>query len=175
MKCPACSRPLTEKTVGNITVDICQSGCGGIWFDQFELKKLDEPHEHEGEELLYVERDPAVSIDHAARRHCPRCESTPMLRHFFSVKRDVEVDECQSCAGYWLDQGELGRIRSEYTSEAERKAAAVAAFDEIFGKELEAMRAKSHADLEKARKIANAFRFISPSYYLPGKQDGGAF
>ncbi|MCI0654264.1 MAG: zf-TFIIB domain-containing protein [Methylococcaceae bacterium] len=161
--------------MGNLTVDICQGGCGGIWFDQFELKKLDETHEHEGEELLSVERDPTASVDHGVRRHCPKCESTLMMRHFFSVKRGVEVDECQTCAGYWLDQGELGRIRSEYSSEAERKAAAGAVFDEIFGKELEQMRAKSREDHAKARKIANALRFISPSYYLPGKQDGGAF
>lgn len=175
MKCPACNHSLSEKTVGDITVDICQGGCGGIWFDQFELKKLDEPHEYEGEELLAVDRNPGVSVDHSERRHCPKCESTLMMRHFFSVKREVEVDECQTCAGYWLDQGELGQIRSQYATEEDRKAAAVAYFDEVFGTELERMRAKSDADLAKARKIANAFRFITPSYYLPGKQDGGAF
>ncbi|MGR9105396.1 MAG: zf-TFIIB domain-containing protein [Gammaproteobacteria bacterium] len=175
MKCPACSHTLTVKTVGDITVDVCQGGCGGIWFDQFELKKLDEPHEHEGEELLSLECDPGVHVDHSVRRHCPRCESTLMLRHFFSVKRDVEVDECQTCAGYWLDQGELAKIRSEFSSEAERKAAAIAVFDEVFGAELGGLRAKGREETEKARKIANAFRFISPSYYLPGKQDGGAF
>lgn len=175
MKCPACSRTLTEKSVGEITVDICQGGCGGIWFDQFELKKLDEAHEHEGEELLSLECDPSATVDHTKRRHCPKCESTLMMRHFFSVKRDVEVDECQTCAGYWLDQGELARIRKQFSTEEERKAAATAFFDEVFGTELEKMRANSRAELEKARKIAQAFRFISPSYYLPGKQDGGAF
>jgi len=29
--------------------------------------------------------------------------------------------------------------------------------------------------LESARKIANAFKFICPSYYIPGKQAWGAF
>ena len=35
--------------------------------------------------------------------------------------------------------------------------------------------AKSEAELERARKIASALRFICPSTYLPGKQGGGAF
>jgi len=26
-------------------VDVCQNGCGGIWFDNFELEKVDEKHE----------------------------------------------------------------------------------------------------------------------------------
>ena len=36
MKCPACFNELTELQVGNLTVDACQGGCGGIWFDAFE-------------------------------------------------------------------------------------------------------------------------------------------
>jgi len=175
MNCPACTNTLTEKTVGEITVDICEGGCGGIWFDQFELKKLDEPHEHEGEELLSVRRDSSVSVDHSQRRHCPKCETTLMLRHFYSVKREVEVDECQTCAGYWLDAGELHTIRDQYPSEAEQQADAKAYFDEVFGRQLAGMRAESQEKLAKARKIAKALRFITPSYYIPGKQDGGAF
>ncbi len=42
MKCPACGNALTEKTVDPITLDVCQGGCGGIWFDNFELQKVDE-------------------------------------------------------------------------------------------------------------------------------------
>jgi hypothetical protein len=30
-------------------------------------------------------------------------------------------------------------------------------------------------DLRKARRIAHAFRFICPSYYIPGEQDWGRF
>jgi hypothetical protein len=36
-------------------------------------------------------------------------------------------------------------------------------------------RAKTMEDLRKARRIAHAFRFICPSYYIPGEQDWGAF
>lgn len=175
MKCPACQRELEEMTVDDITVDVCRGGCGGIWFDRYELRKLDEPHESGGESLLDVERDASIELDHTARRWCPKCDETPMLRHFFSVKRQVEVDECPRCAGYWLDEGELGHIRTLFQSEDERHAAAEACFDELFGNGLAALRAQSAEKTEKAREIAKIFRFISPSYYVPGKQDGGAF
>ena len=40
MNCPACGNVLKEMTVSDISVDVCQGGCGGIWFDNFELKKF---------------------------------------------------------------------------------------------------------------------------------------
>jgi len=43
MNCPACGNILEQMTVGDVTVDVCQRGCGGIWFDNFELEKFDEP------------------------------------------------------------------------------------------------------------------------------------
>ena len=45
VKCPACGNNLTEKKFGEVTVDVCEGGCGGVWFDWFEFKKVDEPHE----------------------------------------------------------------------------------------------------------------------------------
>ena len=51
MRCPVCANVLSRKTVGGITVDVCAGGCGGIWFDRYELMKVDESHESAGEEL----------------------------------------------------------------------------------------------------------------------------
>ena len=94
MNCPACSNELTQMTVGDVTVDVCKDGCGGIWFDNFELKKFDEPHESAGEELLDIERNPDVQVDHEQRFNCPKCDGIVMMRHFFSVKHKVQIDEC---------------------------------------------------------------------------------
>jgi Zn-finger nucleic acid-binding protein len=166
MKCPACGNQLTEREVSDLTVDVCAGGCGGVWFDNHELRKLDEPHESAGEALLSIECDANVAVDHEQQRSCPRCEDMLMLRHFWSPARQVEVDECPGCGGHWLDEGELNQIRSLYDTEEERKQAAAEQFDEMFGDELEAMRAESQAKAEKARKIYNMFKFICPSYYL---------
>ena len=176
MKCPACGNSLTPIAAGGITVNACQNGCGGIWFDRLEFAKVDEPTQSAGEALLHIPRNPAVRVDRdqMPRLHCPRC-GIIMMRHFFSVKRQVLVDECPECAGTWLDAGELATIRSEFKSDEERKKAAEAYFDEVFGKHLAELRAKDEANLERVQNIANMFRFLSPSHYLPGKPKSGAF
>ncbi len=118
MKCPACFNPLTELQIGSVRVDVCRGGCGGVWFDAFELQRVDEEHETAGEPLLEIERDPRVVVDSARKRECPRCAGVKLHRHFFSAKRRVEVDECPNCGGYWLDAGELAQIRAERAQSA---------------------------------------------------------
>jgi len=174
MNCPACGNPTGEKQAGDIKVDVCES-CGGIWFDNYELRKVDEPHEAEGEALLEVRAGASVAVDRETARDCPRCDDAGLRRHFFSVKREVEVDECPRCGGFWLDVGELASIRDQYDSEEARKAAAAAYFDEVFGDHLQAARAETDEDTARARRIANMFRFLCPSYYIPGDQEWGAF
>lgn len=119
MKCPACFNELTQKQIGSLVVDVCAGGCGGVWFDAFELQQVDEEHEIAGERLLDIRRDPNVHIDPSRKRDCPRCEGIKLKRHFFSAKRRIEVDECPNCGGYWLDAGELAQIRAEKSKEAE--------------------------------------------------------
>ena len=113
MKCPACDHQLTEIRVGAVAVDICQGGCGGIWFDAFELKKVDEQHEAAGEPLVQIKRGPVRQADSSQKRACPRCDGVKLKRHLFNPKSTVEVDHCPNCAGYWLDAGELEKIRLE--------------------------------------------------------------
>src|SRR5258706_16147096 len=105
MKCPACSNDLKQVTANNVNVDVCENGCGGIWFDQLEIIKFDEPSEP-ADELLHISTNSNIKLDYNKRLKCPK-DSSIMMRHFFSVKRKITVDECPKCAGYWLDAGEL--------------------------------------------------------------------
>ena len=175
MKCPRCPNELQQITAGNVTVDVCKDGCGGLWFDNLEIKKFDEPHESEGQCLLDINRDKNLVIDRSERLKCPKCDDIVMMRHFFSVKKEVEVDECPGCGSIWLDYGELGELRSLFKTEGEREAAAKKYFSELFGDQLDQMKAESEQKLTKANNIANMFRFICPSNYIPGKQSWGAF
>ncbi len=175
MKCPACSHTLSHIVVNEVELDICKGGCGGIWFDNFEFKKFDEPHEYAGDELLNVERGTGISVDHSTKRHCPKCSTITMMRHFFSIKKQVEIDECAGCAGIWLDTGELSEIRSLFDSEEARHQAAEKVFSDLFGPQLEALAKEREANAERAERIANMFKYLCPSYYLPGKQKWGAF
>jgi Zn-finger nucleic acid-binding protein len=175
MKCPACDKSLAEKTIESITVDICDGGCGGIWFDNFELEKVDTATESAGEGLLEIERNESITVDHTARRKCPKCDNQIMMRHFASTNRDVEVDECPACGGVWLDVGELSRIRAQYATDDEQQDAFEKYFSSVFGEELTRLRAESEENALKAQRFARMFRFICPSYYVPGKQLWGAF
>jgi len=175
MKCPACDNKLTETTAGGVHVDVCKGGCGGLWFDNLELKRFDEPCEAAGEQLLDVERNKDLIIDRSKKLKCPKCDNTVMMRHFFSVKREVEIDECPGCGSIWLDSGELGRIRQLFDSGADRDQAFEAYFQELFGEKLKQMSAESKVKAQNAQRFANMFRFVCPSKYIPGKQSGGVF
>jgi Zn-finger nucleic acid-binding protein len=111
MECPACSHQLSELQIGSLRVDACRGGCGGIWFDVFELQQVDDPGDSADSALFEIPRSVNFHIDPAHRRECPRCLQMKLKRRLFSPKIAVEVDECPACGGFWLDAGELHQIR----------------------------------------------------------------
>jgi hypothetical protein len=166
---------MTEVGVQDIKVDVCQNGCGGVWFDWFELRKVDEPHEAAGEKLMHVQCNPQVQMHRDGKRNCPRCDGMPMLKHFASVKREVQVDECPNCAGFFLDHGELNEIRDLFETEEERKRETEAVFADLFDEGLVDLAAEDDERFDRVMGLARMFRFLLPSYWLPGKQKWGAF
>src|SRR3989442_1330921 len=128
MKCPACFNELTQTQVGSLVVDVCEGGCGGGWFDAFELQRGDEGKEAGGDHFLKIFRGESVQGDFCRQNENPPCAGGKIKRHFFSARRKVEVDECPNCGGYWLDAGELAQIRlekSEPTQDANAGRASV--------------------------------------------------
>ncbi|MES2856006.1 MAG: zf-TFIIB domain-containing protein [Bdellovibrionota bacterium] len=169
MKCPACGSQTTEINAGGIKVDACEGGCAGVFFDQLELKKLDEPHEAAGDAIFNLKRSPNVKINSSQRR-CPKCPEITMIRHFFSAKRKVEVDQCGQCAGFWLDAGELSAIRSEFKTEAERVQAFESLSNEMFGKELseidrKAAKASAQGSSKRAQAVYGMLGSLFPKYF----------
>jgi len=175
VNCPACARELNPMTAGGVTVDVCDGGCGGLWLDKRELDHFDEPHESAGEALLAVHRGAGVTVDLDRRPTCPHCEGIVLMRHFFSPRFELEVDACPSCGGFWLDHGELGRIREQFDDDEQRREATERFLAENLAPHLDRMRTESSAQEHKARRIANLFRFFCPSAWLPGKQSWGSF
>ena len=175
MKCPACGHALSELTTNGITVDVCEGGCGGVWFDNRELDKVDESFEPADDALLNVAHDPAPVMDTSARRACPCCPELVMMRHYVSVRREIEVDECPGCGGLFLDHGELAAIRAQFAGQDERRDAARDYFAEMFDDELADESAESEETLRHARKFARMFKLLLPSAWLKGKQPWGAY
>jgi len=156
MNCPACGDTLHELSLAGLALDACSGGCGGIWFDRGELQKVDEEGETEGEA---IERIPAVDLTEVlkGRYACPRCEGTAMMRHFTSVLHEVEVDECPGCGGYWLDAGELARIRDENREPGGREKLKSAA---AMGGRVAGYEARSQAEVETYRNVTKICRLL---------------
>lgn len=167
MNCPTCNTKLSEVSIEDIQLDVCKDGCGGIWFDRFELEKLDEPHEFTDANLINILAvESPNKHDQSQKRKCPKCDNLVMMQHFYSVKKEVEVDHCPGCAGYWLDEGELFKIRNQFNTDEERKQAAMEHFADLFDDDLAQMQGESEEKAQQARRIANMFRLICPSYYF---------
>ncbi len=151
MECPRCSNTLSTIKVDDLEVDVCQGGCGGLWFDIFELKKVDELHEIKGESLLNIERNENLEIDYSKRINCPKCTEVVMMRHYWSPKKEIEIDECPYCGGYWIDAGELYAIRNQFATEEERTAEFEKVWLDLFGEELTSVEADKESALPEQR------------------------
>ncbi len=141
MNCPACAAPLETLNVDSLAVDVCRSGCGGVWFDNFELKRVDALDEKLGTALAHLEFNPDAIVL-PEKRPCPKCVGFTMLQHKFSREKPVVVDECPNCGGIWLDGGELAEIRQPVTTKDERQRQTQSFFHECLAVELAALRAQ---------------------------------
>ncbi len=109
MICPACDRNLSPVKVGELSVDICSTGCGGVWFDKGELQTLEQSPNIASEHVLRPVRNSAVVIDHSRERLCPR-DRHKLSRVYDRGHADLYIDECNTCDGIWLDSGELAEV-----------------------------------------------------------------
>lgn len=57
-----------------------------------------------------------------------------MQQHYYSIKKEVEVDTCPCCAGIWLDRHELNKIQQQYENARERDAEANLFIEKAFDK-----------------------------------------
>lgn len=138
IKCPACNNEMKKvfiPTVG-INVDVCCDGCGGIYFDNREYYKFDEPHEDADVIFNELANKTLTQIDENAKRICPCCGAT-MVKNYSSIKRQIQIDECYKCGAKFLDGGELQKIRDEYPSEEARQADFTNRIYALVGKEYE--------------------------------------
>lgn len=91
-----------------VEIDLCPS-CHGLWLDNRELKKLDDNFFVDVEAIEFEQVD-ATAED--ASLACPRCEGAPTLTKVKPTQfGEVVLDTCPACNGFWLDKGELDKMR----------------------------------------------------------------
>lgn len=118
MNCPSCHSALKPLNAPAAELDFCPA-CKGVWFDRDELKKFDNPEEQLPHEIDAPAATPENDYSEGARK-CPKCTDAVMCRRSFDVHDKVEVDQCLSCSGIWLDGGEVAAVRALYPSEEAR-------------------------------------------------------
>jgi len=165
MKCPVCSKEMVEQDFG-IKVDVCKNGCKGIWLDQGELVNLDEKNEGLGEALKEALNYPRANDGSRGQLICPKC-NIPMQIHKYKRSKEVNVDECYNCGGFFLDSGELTEVRDTYMSDQEVEAYMKKLIDEI--PEYQTAKADIKRMEERAEAIRRYTKFLRLSYWLGKK------
>ena len=140
IKCPACQNEMVKVFIPRegINIDICVNGCGGIYFDNREFKSFDEHAENIDEITKAIEGKEFIKVNTDLPRVCPAC-GAKMVKNFSSAKKTIQVDECYSCGGKFLDHGELEKIRDEYETEEERSNDAIRHLYSSMGQDLKQM------------------------------------
>ncbi len=156
---------MVTKDFGGVMIDYCQNGCRGLWFDWGELAKLDEKNEGLGKALQEALNNERVNDENRGQINCPKC-NLPMHIHKYESDKEVNVDECYQCGGFFLDSGELKAIRDNFMSEKEREAYSNKLLESTGYNQAE-------KDLEKEKTRAEAIRnftkFLRISYYVTGQ------
>jgi hypothetical protein len=166
MQCPVCQKELIPQDFGGVKVDVCKDGCKGLWFDWVELGKLDQKNEGLGEALQEALGYPRTNDENRPQINCPKC-GISMIRHKFESQKEVNVDECYQCGGFFIDSGELKMIRDNFMSEKERKDYV----DNIINQNPALEKILGDLGKDKIRnKAARSFAgFLQANYYIPVK------
>lgn len=158
LKCPACQKDMTKVFVPKegVNIDICLDGCGGMWFDNRELKYFDEQDEKVDEIINAIKDKTFEPVDQSNQRSCPVCGAR-MVKNFSSIKREIQIDECYSCGGKFLDNQELQKFREEYLSEKERSEDTVKFMYSTVGAEIKELDKRREENAQKRSLMKKIF------------------
>lgn len=152
--CPACQAKMVKLQAPNqnFSVDVCLEGCGGIFFDNQEMKKFDEESENIDFIIEALKGREFSKVDETKQRICPYCFA-PMQKVFSDSSLEVEVDSCYTCGANFLDCGELTKIREQHETEQERKDDFNKKFLETFANDIAKNEIEAHK-LAQSRSFA---------------------
>ncbi len=150
MHCPNCDLKL-EKVVAKshygVDVELNQCpGCGGVWCDDLEMHRVSPKSARSLGKLNAKKLQKLVPIK--KKLVCPRCRGP--LKEFKDpyFPKQIKLEHCFSCGGFWLNRGELLQFKDWQKKKAEITEQGTVKID----KELEAQMGKI-LDLHKNKTI----------------------
>jgi len=112
INCPACGCEMTKVFIAekSINVDVCDNGCGGIYFDNQEIQEFNEESADLSEIQNLTRGKNFPPVDNSKVRICPSC-GTKMAKTFVF---GVQIETCYNCGGLFLDNGVFEIVRSHF-------------------------------------------------------------
>jgi Zn-finger nucleic acid-binding protein len=113
LPCPACSVPMSARTVAGEPIDECGT-CQGLWVPEGRLERLVAGLRETGRDGARPDaptprvRGGNPAVQRVEYRRCPECDAY-MQRRNFRRSSGIIVDVCRR-HGTWLDADELERI-----------------------------------------------------------------
>ncbi len=114
MLCPVCNNALVQKMYYQVPIMVCTQ-CGGIWFEQGELKEYIEDMLIERKDIpeLPISMDKISAIGEIKIQEppkpCPKCHQT-MTSYNYCYDSNIILDKCTPCKGIWVDGGKIEKI-----------------------------------------------------------------
>lgn len=167
MNCPSCDNSLTSKESAGIKAMICADGCGGLWLERRQVRKIGDRLPGAGVEFLDLRRAEGVHIFRNVEHPCPNCRTTLLYRHSFDRDLELEIDQCAKCAGFWLETGLLSGIVASKKPAPDRARDAEHFFQVLMNEKIAQMNFVNHDTLEAAQQILILFRFLTPPELFP--------
>ncbi len=125
LKCPVCAGALKEvyakANYGRVLlVDQC-AGCGGVWFDRWELYML---HGGSASDLDSVDAGSLLATNPEVHGsgNCPRCSLPLVDFRDPGLPPDASIKRCGACSGLWLNRGEVSRYANHRDAFRKRDA-----------------------------------------------------
>lgn len=174
MKCPDCGEKLREVFAtshygAKIALDQC-FGCGGIWFDDFELHSIPEK-EIKKIEIIDSDKLQEKSFLGKANNLCPKCSVKLEIFKDCNFPKQLKAEYCQNCGGFWMNRGEATDFKFWQEGKKVDSNKLLTEEDKKFQEEIKSILASSKSDnfgmLGKIGKILSTR--IDSKTYLPIK------
>lgn len=124
-------------------------------FDGRELKKFDEQSESIEDLKKAIEGKTFEKVDESLTRVCPVCGNN-MVKNNVSIKKEITIDECYNCGAKFFDNGELTKMREQYSTEEDRRQAFISATYRDIGSQIDAMEFQNNMNYAKRSKFLKA-------------------
>ncbi len=166
MNCPVDNQSMTSEDFGGVSVFVCQEGCHGMWLDWAELHKLEDKNIAMSAAMQEALTWPDISNADLPALKCPKCGES-MHRHVAEDDKQVTLDECYDCGGFFLASGQLAEIRAHEMTHDEEQTYA----DKLANGLPDWVQAQAELQHEEARAAAiqHFTRFMRLSYYMTGQ------